>query len=550
MRYLSACALVLALLAPAVSSAQQGGDAASLLALHRSYVGWQFGDGTFSTLRIAGRVRPAQGDAADASRSWTTLETGAVFRTTGFDPESGGWSDYGYTGRIFWESDRNGFTHPDYSARQAFEISQTALFAEGTTEVSSALQSPSQIDGTSYAVVRVQPPHGDTIDVYVDPSSGAYRRAVIDPGGAYQTTYDILGYTTVLPGKRMIQTYRINGSSNVDEFATIDANAPITPEELHPPAPTATWTFTNAQPFHVTMGATAILVDATINGVIGHFVVDSGASDILLTDDFANSAHLPITGAGAGTASSFGPQLRMHTRRVDTFTIGGNTLHNVQVETGGNNIIANATNYQEAQGTQIINGYIGFPLFAAAIVTLNLSDKTMSIADPSGTSVDRSTGYVAAPDLSQDIPVVPVLIDNRVTVNANLDMGNGGFVVLSQPLVDEHHIPILANEGTLSNAGMPNIGINSNMSPDSGNQMEDYMQSHVVAEGVGGTREVQRCSNVASIALGPIVYQSSYACVSPSLTGDFVIMGYSFLKNFDYVFDYPEGVMILKPHAQ
>ena len=61
---------------------------------------------------------------------------------------------------------------------------------------------------------------------------------------------------------------------------------------------------------------------------------------------------------------------------------------------------------------------------------------------------------------------------------------------------------------------------------------------------------MQRCSNVASIALGPIVYQSSYACVSPSLTGDFVIMGYSFLKNFDYVFDYPEGVMILKPHAQ
>jgi predicted aspartyl protease len=75
-------------------------------------------------------------------------------------------------------------------------------------------------------------------------------------------------------------------------------------------------------------------------------------------------------------------------------------------------------------------------------------------------------------------------------------------------------------------------------------------QSRIIVTGIGGSEE-QRCSTLSSMSLGPIVYQNTFACVSPSLTADnFVLVGYDFLKQFDFVFDYPEDLFIMKPHGQ
>ncbi len=504
------------------ASASADDTAAALLAKHTAYIGWAFGDGTFKTMRFVTHGTSASGALVSA---WSTVETGPIYRIQ--ETERGGLTyNAGYTGQVFWESDENGFTRPDYSDHRKFEISRYALFNEATAQLTGTLQSQATIDGAAYSVVRVQPPNGDAIDLYVDPQTGAYRRAVIDPGGSYEATYEIKNYAEGLPGKRYISEYRTGVTDY--KITKFEANAAVDPSDFHPPAQQASWEFANPAPFHVDVKPHAVFVNATVNGVPGRFILDTGAFDILLTNAFADRAHLStIT---TGETSGFGPDtLKTRYRRVDKLVIGGNTLSNVIVSTGGLDFV---------EDEERADGLIGFPLMAGATVHLNTGDKTMTIADPSTASIDQSAGVPLRVDLSDQVPVVPMTIDGRVTVNAVLDLGSGGTVAMSPQLVSKRHIPMLASNGMYL----------SQRDPDSGTAVESYLQSHIEVMGVGGP-EIESCSTVSSIALGPINYQGTYACTSPSITGDNIIVGYDFLKNFDLLFDYHDGILVLKPHA-
>jgi predicted aspartyl protease len=497
--------------------------AAALLAKHTAYVGWQFGDGTFKTMRFVTHGTSSSGALVSAE---STVETGPIYRTQA--RVSGGLSyDAGYTGQVFWESDENGFTRPDYSDHRKFEISQYALFNEGTAQLTGTMQSQATIDGTAYSVVRVQPANGDAIDLYVDPQTGAYRRAVIDPTGSYETTYEIKNYADGLPGKRYISEYRVGETDY--KVTRFEPNGTVDPSDFHPPAQQASWDFSNSAPFHVDVKPHAIFINATVNGVPGRFILDTGAFDIVLTNAFADRAHLSTL--TTGETSGFGSDtLKTRYRRVDKFVIGGNTLSNVIVATGALDIL---------EDDERVDGLIGFPLMAGAIVRLSTADRTMTISDPATANIDRSAGIPIQVDLSDQQPIVPMVIDGRVTVNAVLDSGDGGTVAMAPQLVSKRHIPMLAS----NNAYL------SRDDPDSGTAVESYIQSHIEVTGVGGT-ELESCSTVSSIALGPINYQGTYACTSPSIAGDNIIVGYDFLKNFDMLFDYHDGILILKPHAQ
>ncbi|HTU81126.1 MAG TPA: retropepsin-like aspartic protease [Candidatus Acidoferrales bacterium] len=512
-RFLAAAIALAGLLIP--FGPAQADDAAALLAKHRAYAGWQFGDGTFRSWQISGSSVRANGTVESR---WSTLQTGAIFRS------AAKYGQWGYTGNVFWRSDENGFVHPDYSKAQAYQVSWTALFAEATTELDGTLRANETVDGATLPVVRVTPPHGDAIDLAVDPASGAYRRAVIDPGGAYETTVDILGYADVLPGKKMIVRYREDGSANVRELK-IEPNVAVAADEFHPPAATATWTFANANPFAISVKPHAIFLDATVNGVKGRFILDTGADGIFLGRSFAERAHMRTIGRSETYGMTGGESISIE--RADSVAIGGNTLSNVIVSSG--DLFAE-------EDDEYVDGLIGQPLFGGAVVTLNTGAQTMSIADPASATVSDSAGYKAVVDLNSGQPVVPVTIDGRVDANALLDMGNGGTVIMSENLVTKHSIPIMAREDSAS-------------FDDAGARAE-YAQSHLILRGVSGAEEEVRCSTVSSIALGPIVYQNTFACVSKSMDGDNVVMGYGFMKSFDYVFDYPSGVMYLKPHQQ
>ena len=129
-------------------------------------------------------------------------------------------------------------------------------------------------------MLRLTSAVGFPIDVYVDPSTGAYKRIVIDPDGKYEEIYNGLAYTEV-GGRHFLSAYYLyDDSKSVIRFDKIDVNVPVTPAELHPPKQTATWTFgEGTAAVELTKGVVAprIFIDLVMNGVKGKFLLDTGA---------------------------------------------------------------------------------------------------------------------------------------------------------------------------------------------------------------------------------------------------------------------------------
>ncbi|HTD38370.1 MAG TPA: hypothetical protein VK669_12715, partial [Candidatus Limnocylindrales bacterium] len=79
------------------------------------------------------------------------------------------------------------------------------------------------------------------------------------------------------------------------------------------------------------------------------------------------------------------------------------------------------------------------------------------------------------------------------------------------------------------------------------------LQSHPIMEGVGGGYEIESCGHLDRLSFGPVVYDSPPACESKSFGtfGDrYVLLGFDFIKNFNYIFDFPHSMIVMIPHKQ
>jgi len=333
---------------------------------------------------------------------------------------------------------------------------------------------------------------------------------VLDPNGKYETRYDVLGYTDVGGGKRVMSSWRYTGEKSVYAYTTIEANKPVTDDELHPPKQTATWTFDPAAgTVPVELTKDRILVDATVNGVRGRFILDTGAAAIAFTDTFARRAgakrlgQTEITGIGGGATANL--------YKVDTIAFGGNVLHDVVVLTGLDERGSSETD---------IAGLIGFDLLGGAIVELDLDNKSLRIMDPAKVQPDTSKGVVVRVDLASGQPRVAMTVGGRVPVLATLDSGNPLHVLFSQTLISRDRVSFFSDPSSLAG------------------QLQYY--------GVNGS-EIARCGQLQSLELGPIVYRPVPACASPSMAHNDVLVGLDFIRAFNVVFDYPDGYLLLRP---
>jgi len=309
----------------------------------------------------------------------------------------------------------------------------------------------------------------------------------------------------------MIGTWSYGDEKGQYKNTKIVLNPSIDPSTLHPPAPQATWTFSNSQPFPIRVTDSRIYVDAKINGVPGRFILDTGASGIALFDEFANRANLKTVdrshafGIG-GTATSL-------VRKADTVEIGGNTLSNVIVTSLDEQ-------FQDSQNFEKPDGLMGFDIFAGSIVDLTLSAGTMRISDPSaGPAAPPVGGYPMAVDLANGTPRVPVKLDGKLEIVATLDTGAMALVLMSNQ-VEHHGINLLANRDTGFLGGNAAIG------------------------GIGGYEKTV-CGPLSRIVVGPFIYTGIEACESPNWSLHNGLLGLDFLKHFDYVFDYPHGLLYM-----
>jgi len=485
---------LLAVVTAAAALGQVAGDdakAAALLAKHRAYVGWQFGDGTLRSMRITGDVTNEKGER---TISFVSLSRGLLVHDTYTMIAHGNVTeDTGFTGSVFWSSDYNGFTTPVYGGYAKYLASSAVLGLEGTTELPATYRGETTIGGKPLAIVRVTLKSADAIDLYEDPATGAYVQAVVDPGGPYEKTLHIVAYAYAMPGKKMISAYRIGKDAALHTYRSFEPNAPVSDGDLHPPAASASWTFGAPAPTPISLHKNRIIIAATVNGVKGRFILDTGATAIVLDDQFAERARAPAVG-GPGEASTFYGTVRTKTRRVATIAVGGSTLHNVFVDS--EDFRAHDYRGLDREG---YDGLMGYDLFAGAVVKLNVFNSTLTVLDPS-TDLSDAPGIAFRVDLSRRIPAIPMTVNASVPVETILDTGNPGVAFLSYDLAHKHNLRL----------GSP------------------------------------VCGNIQTLQVGPITYSGQSVCLDNF--GVDMLVGYDFLKHFDYVFDYPHGRLFLAPN--
>lgn len=514
------------IIAPISVRADDG--AAALLSKHKAFVGWQFGDGTFSSLDMTGDTVYRAKDGTMKKRGTNRfLGSGVAYRMQYTNPETHTTYDDGFTGRIYWTSDENGFTRPELGDVTKYNLAFDMLRNEATTEMQAQSRGTATIDGTTVDVVRVSDPNSFDIDLYVDPQTGAYKRAVIDPDGIYDTQMNILAYADALPGKKVISkwSYGDDAGTGYSEWTSFKPNVAVTPEDLHPPKPIAYWTFGSGMPAQVRLTQYRIYVRAKINGVEGNFVFDSGdGGGVLLTQDFAARAHVKTVGSVTGYG--IGGAAKQSLARIDTLQLGDSVLHNVVVQ-------SQDLGYQWSKEEGVdyaADGLIGYDILAAAVVSLNLDAGTMTIEDPQTANVDDSKGLSATVDLTDAIPRLPMKIDN-VQVNASLDTGNAGYVLYSPDLRMKYGVRTMVSTGIMGQAG--DIV---------------YQSSGGYIGGIGGASKAN-CGVLDDISLGPIIYKSVAACETQEWSGREILIGIDFLRHFNYVFDYPHARIVIIPRS-
>lgn len=469
---------------------KQDPTAAALLAKHHAYVGWQFGDGTFATMRLTGSVTDEHGKK---TQKVVTVSDGLIYHTTVTMLQRDNVTEHaGFTGNLFWRTGINGFATPIFGDYAKYLASFTVLQQEGTTELPATFVGDKTVAGEAVGVVRVTLANGDPIDCYVDPQTGAYVQATIDPGGSYETTVHIVAYRDVLPGKKMISAYRVDDDKPLLSYEHFQPNAPIGAQEFHPPVAAAWWTFGAGDSLPITLTHERILLDATVNGVSGRFILDTGADGIIFDDEFADRVKAP-TLHGSTEAQTLRGAVPTRVRRVDGITLGAATLHNVLVYSQD----FRAHDYRGLDWKGY-DGLIGYDLFAGAIVKLDVYGSKLTILDPS-TAVKDPYALGLIVDLSEGVPAIPMTLNRTIAVNAMLDTGNPGVVVISRDIIKKYNVKIWG------------------------------------------------CGIVESLTIGPITYADQAACEWNFPSND-VLLGYDFLKHFNFVFDYPHGRMFMTPN--
>ncbi len=480
-------------------------DGTELLQRHRQYVGWQFGDPAFHFVRATWLEDETTNGKTQTAAHVTTIRANVVFRTTAVDAKTQFETDSGYTGNIFWTTNQNGFIRPIIGDAEKAMIAREVVLNEAATSLPGTFKRTEAVDGVETSVVHVQPENADGIDLYIDPSSGAYKRVVIDPDGPYQAAIDIVSYKPVRDGKRVISAYKTRQGRYTFRLDTIELPQSIDAQAFAPPKQTATWHF---DPSHAAVPLTLnwyrqrrIYFTAKINGVDGKFILDTGAgAGIVFTKSFADK--LKLKQLKSSQALGVGGSVITQSALVDSITIGGNTLSHV------------AASFQDT--ALDADGLMGFDLFAGVVAHVDLDKLALTLYDPSTDISTLAHGVSATVDLENGIPAVPMKMNGRIDVNAQLDTGNPLFMLFPRGLIYSDHVRM-------------------------------YRRAAFV-RGIAGY-ELDECGTIDSLTMGPIDYTGVAACASPSYTGHNILVGLDFIRHFNLWFDYPRSAMVFEPRA-
>ncbi len=489
MKLFAVAAFVFVLLFPVAGRGAD--DAAWLKYTHHGYTGFNFGDGTIHTLAY---------DFTDTYNK-KPVSNGHVVRAGLAYRKSVHWSDEntdssdGFTGSLFWYSDANGFP----TKLEGNDVPST--YAEDLIETDAIAALPWSYErtvtesGADLAAVRVTLNNGFPIELYVDRASGAYKRVVLDPGGAYEMSLDNIVYREAQPGLRVITAMQYGKDGDRLTVDHVVLNPLVADVDLQPPSRTAQWKFgTGTVP--LTLTHDRIVVHASVNGVPGTFLLDTGAAGIFFTGDFARRAHITHA-TGHGSAISLYGTEKTDIGRIDSLQIGDSTLTNALVYYGMASF--------DVWGP---DGLLGYGALAGAYVSVNLKDATMTLRDAADVDPASTGGMVVPASFAGGQPSIAMLLNKRLTFDAVVDTGNPGGVVIPARIISGYGLHFYQ--------------------PDSG-----------------------PCGRLDTLSIGTLNYDSPDACVAFGGGGRWLLAGMDFLRKFDRIdFDYPLGDVVLFPKKE
>lgn len=480
-----------ATLFPAPASAD---DAAALLAKHKAFTGWQFNDPGISRQDVS---MTESGKDGKPLRVTHVLRVGAIYRSDVHDVRASADSSQGFTGNIFWYSDQNGFTVPIIGDAAKMALAKDFFFTDAVAQLSWKVTGTTQRWGSTFTTVRVEHPGAGKIDLYVDPVTGSYAGATFNPGGDNEETIHVTAYSDIGGGKKSPSAWQYEDSSRHTVVTAVKTGVDITNDQLHPPAATATWEFANAKPFPIRLTKDRIVLTARINGVEGHFLLDSGAADIFISGNFAHRAGLTDTGK-ADFYTLYGRETN-HSGLAKTLEIGGNTLNNVHLYYGSAEFDGDAP-----------DGLLGYGMLAGALMTVDFEHSQMQIQDPAQVDDATMPGVHVNVDLNSGQPVTPMFVQGKTTtVNALLDTGSPRVILIDMSLVSKYGL-------------------------------------HMTGASVLGG-----CGFLDDMTLGPIVYDKPNACTEDGWGTHSALLGYDFLKGLSKLsFDYSKSRLVLLPRSK
>ena len=370
------------------------------------------------------------------------------------------------------------------------------------------------IDGKPVDVVRVTPPGGIPADLAVDRSSGAFVQITYEPEDRYRrNVVRIPDYTEIAPGVRAPAGYRY-GRDTVYKLLSGTVRA-VTDDELRAPVPTPKWAFGNGDPVPIevargTWAGRAVIFHAAINGRVGTFLFDSGAGQLLLYQPYAGRLGLTMLGETAYSGVSGGSR-GARFARAETIAVGDNVLSNVVL----------AVSERDPYDKSPIDGILGFDLLAGALVHVDLAQQTLVFGDPFRLEPSVSKGAFAfSVNLADGTPEIRVKAANVVT-RATIDTGNDNFLTLSDNLKTSGRLVSLA-EGSMYFSGVDGV-----------------------------TNEPETCYRLSEVLIGPYRYQNASTCLaSERVFGrDGGLIGFDFLRHFNWTFDYRRSRIVLTPNG-
>jgi predicted aspartyl protease len=241
------------------------------------------------------------------------------------------------------------------------------------------------------------------------------------------------------------------------------------------------------------------------------FILDTGAQSILVDSSVLRAAGL--TGQGAMEVRGAGRSGGLEVATLPQLDLDGAKMDDL--------IVSSLDLSQNLGGGMKIDGILGYPFFASALVELDFPDHVMRFGPP-GSFVPKGTRI--ALDVDRELAEATFQLNNRLDAPFIIDTGNSAEMLLYRPFLDAH----------------PGVV------PFSATASWNY--------GIGGTNATYR-SSLDDLRLGTFHLYHRTVDVVLANSGAFADrvdagnVGLGILRNFDTTFDLGNSAMYLAPNT-